>query len=1015
MYKSLGKAVVRKPLYEYSTLFSPSGDSRALNELVTEKLEDPCFLEGIYWTSRDLYNQIYRFKNGELIKEKKERLFTTLQKYIIRAATRCTPYGVFAGCSLVNIGDQHSNIKQHIVKRARIDMGVLYQIVQTIALHEDLVEQFSYQINNSIYKLAQTYRYIETLWIEGKIEYQTTSIDRSELLDEIFDKFKKNVRLQTCDFYKIIGDDVTYDDKKDFLLNLIESQFVTSELSTVLTSADPLETITKILRATEPDISEKVSIYLHVIHKIAQVLSSINQSKLGGSPFQQIEECLYELQGIGIEVKQGQLFHIDLWNPITEADYVPNAYLKDIQQASAILARTTANSSLHETQLRNFKQLFVEKYGDREIPLTEALDQEQGIGFPAQNKLGNISHNEIAEYISGGSKNRLLSPEKRADPFELWLRKKVFKAQEESTVEIEINKYDVAQFPDQSEKLASELSVMGTILPSGKLLLENFGGANGFALLGRFSYMNTDLEKWCKSEIAKPQIHEDIIYAEIVHLPEGRTANIARPTGLLAYQIPYLAYVAQDDTTVLISNILLSIQDEELILRCKESGRRIIPVLANAYNYLRSDLPIYRFLAAIQHQGRPGLSIQLGDWANWYRFIPRIRTGNVILQRAKWNILEDDINTIMNSEEPLIVLKGLLKKWRVVARVSIQDGDNELVIDTQKEDYLMLLIQEMKGRKRLVLVECLFDSDHLATQKVYIKQFILPLRRAENKVRNISAPLRSDIQYSFALGSEWMYYKLYCGAFISDDLLLQVVKPMIALLKEEKVIDQAFFIRYSDPHYHIRLRFHVIKKDLVTNMVTIMALMDKLVKQYIEDGSVWKLQLDTYQREIERYGISHIKNTEQAFSVDSEVFLWTLEDERFREDNQYRFAMGLRNIDNWLSLFYMSLEAKVAFCSQMANAFALEHDKESAYQVDQLYRSLIGKNVMMLNRSIQPTLPLDQRLEKLGALNLPQENLASYIHMSINRWYKSDQRLMEYISYRFLEKEYKKALSQRIK
>jgi Lantibiotic dehydratase, C terminus. len=198
------------------------------------------------------------------------------------------------------------------------------------------------------------------------------------------------------------------------LLNLIESQFVTSELSTVLTSADPLETITKILQSAEPDISEKVSIYLHVIHKIVQVLSSINLSKLGEFPFQQIEACLDELQGIGIEVKQGQLFHIDLWNPITEADYVPNAYLQDIQQASAILARTTANSSLHEAQLRNFKQLFVEKYGDREILLTEALDQEQGIGFPAQNKLGNISYNEIAEYISGGSKTRLLPPEKKS-------------------------------------------------------------------------------------------------------------------------------------------------------------------------------------------------------------------------------------------------------------------------------------------------------------------------------------------------------------------------------------------------------------------------------------------------------------------------------------------------------------------------------------------------------------------------------------------------------------------------
>ncbi|WP_430981164.1 lantibiotic dehydratase C-terminal domain-containing protein [Sphingobacterium kitahiroshimense] len=44
---------------------------------------------------------------------------------------------------------------------------------------------------------------------------------------------------------------------------------------------------------------------------------------------------------------------------------------------------------------------------------------------------------------------------------------------------------------------------------------------------------------------------------------------------------------------------------------------------------------------------------------------------------------------------------------------------------------------------------------------------------------------------------------------------------------------------------------------------------------------------------------------------------------------------------------------------------------------------------------------------------LAQENLASYIHMSINRWFSGDQRLMEYFSYRFLEKQYKKAIFQR--
>jgi|SRR5690606_18868873 len=96
----------------------------------------------------------------------------------------------------------------------------------------------------------------------------------------------------------------------------------------------------------------------------------------------------------------------------------------------------------------------------------------------------------------------------------------------------------------------------------------------------------------------------------------------------------------------------------------------------------------------------------------------------------------------------------------------------------------------------------------------------------------------------------------------------------------------------------------------------------------------------------------------------------------------------------------------------MANAFAQEYSKENAYKIDKFYRSAVEKNILVLDH-IRPSIcPLGERGNKLNKLSLPLENLASYIHMSINRWFASDQRLMEYISYRFMEKQYKKALFQ---
>lgn len=161
-----------------------------------------------------------------------------------------------------------------------------------------------------------------------------------------------------------------------------------------------------------------------------------------------------------------------------------------------------------------------------------------------------------------------------------------------------------------------------------------------------------------------------------------------------------------------------------------------------------------------------------------------------------------------------------------------------------------------------------------------------------------------------------------------------------------------------------------------------MDLMQRSAKAYLDDGRIWKLQLDTYQREIERYGVDHIENTETAFFYDTLGLLDVLENGSFQGDEQYRISLNLHNIDNWLSLFNKSLKDKMIFCSDMANAFAHEYSKETAYKIDQFYRSAMG--ILELDHIRLSTCPLHQIGNKLNKLSLPLENLASYIHMSIN-------------------------------
>lgn len=69
------------------------------------------------------------------------------------------------------------------------------------------------------------------------------------------------------------------------------------------------------------------------------------------------------------------------------------------------------------------------------------------------------------------------------------------------------------------------------------------------------------------------------------------------------------------------------------------------------------------------------------------------------------------------------------------------------------------------------------------------------------------------MQREFNIGSEWLYYKIYCGVKTSDMILLEHLKEKISDLKINDFIEKWFFIRYNDPEPHIRLRFLLTKNS----------------------------------------------------------------------------------------------------------------------------------------------------------------------------------------------------------
>jgi len=279
-----------------------------------------------------------------------------------------------------------------------------------------------------------------------------------------------------------------------------------------------------------------------------------------------------------------------------------------------------------------------------------------------------------------------------------------------------------------------------------------------------------------------------------------------------------------------------------------------------------------------------------------------------------------------------------------------------------------------------------------------------------------------NIQRDFIIGSEWLYYKIYSGPKTSDQLLIQVIKPTVSYLIKHNVIDKWFFIRYNDPNHHIRVRFH---STAPKNINTIITTLYEKMQFFITQGLVWKVQIDSYQREIERYGATTMEQAETLFFNDSSFIIRLLES--IGEDDEARWLFGLKAIDLFLSDFQYTEDQKLHILDQLKTGFGLEFgmDRSLKKQLDKKYRTHKDKikSILMpetsmgqenrlfhiLEKRSQQNQIAVQKIQSLTHATLLNDKLSSYIHMTMNRLFRSNNRLHEMVIYGLLYRAYKEA------
>src|SRR5262249_17650610 len=177
--------------------------------------------------------------------------------------------------------------------------------------------------------------------------------------------------------------------------------------------------------------------------------------------------------------------------------------------------------------------------------------------------------------------------------------------------EIVLDETDVEELAEKEPRqLPDSFAVMGTIAAASESAVASgefrffFGGASGpsgVRLLGRFCHADPLLGERVKAHLRQEEaLRPDAIFAEVVHLPEGRVGNVLHRPLLRAFEIPYLGQPSvRREWQLPLDDLLVSVADGRILLRSARHGREVIPRLSNAHNFSSNSLGVYRFLCAL--------------------------------------------------------------------------------------------------------------------------------------------------------------------------------------------------------------------------------------------------------------------------------------------------------------------------------------------------------------------------------------------------------------------------------
>lgn len=955
------------------------------------------FMEkSILLSSRELYKAKERKEQTRKKNKSKEQ---SLLKYFTRAATRATPYGLFAGVALgefdKNIQDEKLVIDE---KKAMIecmaDYSWLFHFIYTMENNPEVYPQLQLRFNNNCYvsgdRLKNPHYSNHGIAVPKETVVKRNHIRNTPLITYIkaeTQNFIGYTALKSKIQYKYPG--VLEEQIVATINMLMENEILLTNLRAPSNCDNGLEYVLNILEPME-GISWQKAVLREINSLIQQIGNERELDRIDAVTIQRIYMLQDRLLGQG---KEKDLLAVNKGLVLRE-NKLPDDLKTVIENFVEGLTYLQTNIP---SKLEKFKKQFQEEYGSGvEVPLCDIIDQ---------NNFNGLSYldTEQTYHDENVKKIRQIVDEKILDCLqsqeeEITLSCNDFSSLDPVNEDNLVDSFDINFFLTKEEG-----RYFLSLAPAG-------GSRSAGYMFNRFGHvMDEKLFTQYKENNKKAASTSEVVSVEIRESnARGRLSNINNRGNDYSYYIALATNDAHSDEIELsLDDFLIGLQNDRLYVKSKSLGKRCKIVYDCMVN-TQFLSEVTRFLLSVSEDNKIGvLSGAYNLFGNDYLFIPRIVFEGVMVHPKRWNLTAhlfvlDTLQSFTQSFE------SLRQKYNIDEIVYLTELDNRLMLNLNKPYSMEILYKEIQKNQILRLDELerniLAGNVCLDTRgQGYVSEISCSmLRTAKGKTDLVLDPklkylLQNENRPLLLLQDGWVYVKLYR----MDDRENEVLNA-ISYYIDSIGSPRFFYLRYSDEAgRHLRVRFQY--KDEAAAQLHLLDL-QKMLMRFRECKLIHTVVFDLYFRENNRYGGSQlIELAEQVFFADSRFVVSLLNEVNVDESDELEQAY-LLGIITILAAFF---DQKEDMLKQIELAPLLDENKKVFRKNKPEYigkiEQLISRNFSGLSEQTrQFIMARDEALktyrDKIRAttrLTSSEENIIfSLIHMFCNRL--NGDRSLEY-------------------